>query len=87
MWAITRDIINPKCGDQPNLRRSGDWNDDKLTTAFSFQLRDDDDEPYFEGVSTDCSSEEAFAPLDDFGAAYGCTSIWYQNERGAWEQL
>lgn len=86
MWAITKDIINPSCGDAPVLAHSRTWRETRQTT-FPFQLRDDDGEVYFEGVSMDSTSEAAFAPLDDFGAAYGCTSIWYQDGHGDWEVL
>ena len=87
MWTITKDIINPSCGDKPVLAHSSNWREEKCATAFPFQLRDDDGELYFEGLSTDDSSERAFVPLDEFGAAYGCTTIWYQDAKGVWEQL
>ena len=66
MWTITRDIINPSCGDKPVLAHSSNWREEKRATAFPFQLRDDDGELYFEGLSTDDSSERYFAPLDEF---------------------
>lgn len=87
MWAITKDLINTQSGDHADLRRSADWDADKARTTFEFQLRDDDDEVYFEGVSTDCDSEDAFEPLDGIGQEYGCTTIWYKDAKGAWEVL
>jgi len=53
-----------------------------------FRLLDDDGEPYYLGrFFGDPSSEEAFAPLDDFGAPNaGCTEIQYLNN-GQWETL
>jgi len=53
-----------------------------------FRLKDDDGEVYFLGFfSGDWESEDGFGPLDNFGAGWGCTSIEYRNERGAWEVL
>lgn len=69
------------------MRRSPDGNAEKAKTAYAFQLRDDDDKVYFVGVSTNNDSEAAFRPLCVIGYEYGCTSIWYKNEEGAWEML
>lgn len=87
MWTITRDIINTGDGGKPKLVHSRGWTEDMLLHAFPFQLRDDDDNLYFEGASTDNDSEAAFEPLDEFGVAYGCTNILYRNEKGVWEVL
>ena len=87
MWVITKDLINARCGDRLDLRTSRDWDEGKAGTTYPFQLRDDDDEPYFEGVSTDCDSETAFEPLDCVGTEYGCTTIWYKDASGGWELL
>jgi hypothetical protein len=46
---------------------------------FKFRLLDDDNEVYGYGYSDDCDSEKAFAPLDEYEGAYGCTSIEYKN--------
>ena len=87
MWMITTDLINRQFHDHLDLRRSPDWNASAAKTAYAFQLRDDDDEVYFEGVSTDCDSEAAFEPLSGIGYEYGCTSIWYRNPDGINEML
>ncbi len=55
---------------------------------FQFRLLDDDEEVYFYGYCTSCDDEEAFAPLDEYGVAYGCTEIQYRNEKtGEFETL
>ncbi|WP_243689249.1 hypothetical protein [Geotalea toluenoxydans] len=49
---------------------------DKMT--HSFRLLDADNEVYYEGLSDDCDSGKAFAPLDDFGESFaGCVEIQY----------
>ena len=50
---------------------------------YEFRLVDDDGEVYCYGRTNDNSS---FAPLDDWGAHYGCTSIEYYVD-GKWEVL
>ncbi len=83
-WIITKDIIDE--GSQ-----EGHWWSYKEMTKeqaekicrYRFRLLDDDDEVYFEGLSSDSSS---FAALDLFGGSYGCTSIEYL-ETGKWEPL
>ena len=53
-----------------------------------FRCCDDDGIWYFKGISTSCDDEDAFAPLDDIGIAYGCTYIEYWNEdTNEWEVL
>lgn len=55
---------------------------------FKFRLLDDDGEIYFYGYSSSCDDEEAFEPLDCYGAAYGCTEIQYKDtETGEYETL
>ena len=54
---------------------------------FEFRCLDDDGIVYFYGCSRSCDDEEAFAPLDQTGQEYGCTSIEYCNEKGEWEEL
>lgn len=55
---------------------------------FKFRLLDDDGEIYFYGYSSSCDDEDAFAPLDYYGEAYGCTEIQYKNmETGEYETL
>jgi hypothetical protein len=45
---------------------------------FMFRLLDDDKETYFLGY---CEKDSSFAPLDDYGASYGCTEIQYKVNR------
>ena len=53
---------------------------------FKFRLKDDG-QVYYEGLCNDNNSQDAFAPLDDFGMPNaGCTSIEYFNN-GSWEVL
>ena len=49
-----------------------------------FELRDDDNELYFRGYST-CDS--SFAPLDEVGESYGCTTIRYRHNTGEMKTL
>ena len=57
------------------------WNT-HTPTPFHFKLFDDDDELYFTGTC----SEISFTPLDDYGAAFGCTYIQYYID-GHWRTL
>lgn len=54
----------------------------------AFRMRDDDGELYYSGrFLGDSESEEAFAPLDDFGTPNaGATTIEYYRA-GKWEQI
>ena len=45
---------------------------------YMFRLLDDDKETYFMGY---CKNPDSFAPLDDYGASYGCTEIQYKVDR------
>lgn len=52
---------------------------------YRFKVLDDDGTVYFWGV---CSDDSSFEPLDDVGAAYGCTEIQYKNPAtGVYETL
>ena len=53
-----------------------------------FRLLDDDGNVYFRGYMLDLfeDADKAFAPLDDVGAAYGCTEMQYR-ENGQWKTL
>ena len=53
---------------------------------FKFRLLDDDGCVYFYGYSDDCSGEDAFAPLDEYGVNFGCTDIQYI-ENGVYKSL
>lgn len=85
MWTITNDLIH-----EGNKVGTGSCNYDEAKAALlqhRFRLLDDDGEIYYEGLSDDCDSERAFAPLDDFGKGYaGCTEIHYLTD-GAWRQM
>lgn len=85
MWTITNDLID----DGKNVGTAS-VNYDETKAALlrhRFRLLDDDGEVYYEGLSEDCNSQRAFAPLDDFGKGYaGCTEIQYLTD-GGWRQL
>lgn len=78
-WIINKDVIN---GGEYDGMASGD-NVDESKCDHIFRMKDDDGEVYFYGVTNNSSS---FDPLDDFGSAFGCTSIEYK-ENGKWEVL
>lgn len=60
----------------------------EVPTLYSFRLLDGDGIVYAYGMSTDDSSEAAFAPLDRYMDDYGCTEIQYKNpETGVYETL
>jgi hypothetical protein len=85
MWTITNDLINAgkKVG-------TSSCNFNETQTAeikHRFRLVDDDGAIYYEGLSDDCDSPCAFAPLDDFGRGFaGCTEIHYLTN-GVWRCL
>lgn len=56
---------------------------------YSFRMYDDDGNLYYEGVSDDDDSSDAFDPLDDYGTPNaGCTTIKYRSSiTGQWETL
>ena len=60
----------------------------EIPPLYKFRLLDDDGTIMAYGLSTDCDTEAAFAPLDRYEGAYGCTCIEYKNtETGKWEEL
>ena len=85
MWTITNDLIDG--GKKVGM---SSCNFDETKTAllkYRFRLLDGDGEVYYEGVSDDCDSQHAFAPLDDFGkGAAGCTEVQYF-QGGCWNRL
>jgi hypothetical protein len=85
MWTITNDLV-----DDGKKVGTSSCNFDEAKAALlshRFRLLDDDAEVYYEGLSDDCDSQGAFAPLDDFGQGYaGCTQIHYF-DRHTWKQL
>ena len=92
MWVITRDLINLECeGEEQEVgTASRSYTEERKDECkYKFRMSDGDDIVYFYGLSNDNDTEEAFAPLDDFGAGgYGCTNIEYWNEtEKQWELL
>lgn len=85
MWLITHDFIDKGTN---NGLASCDFDENrKSSLACRFRLLDGDSEVYYEGLSDDCDTEAAFAPLDDFGIGHaGCAEIQYLR-RGKWETL
>ena len=85
MWIITHDILEN--GKNVDIR-SRDYDESvKDSLIHRFCLLDGDSEVYYEGLSDDCDSENAFAPLDDFGEGNaGCIEIQYYRS-GIWEAL
>ena len=85
MWTINNDLVDDgkKVG-----TASVNYEEAKAASLkHRFRLLDDDGEIYYEGVSDDCDSQCAFAPLDDFGKGYaGCTEIHFFTD-GAWRLL
>lgn len=79
---------------QPHYHVIGEWPTkackDAINGVFPFRLYDDDGELYFSGYSdtpfSQMDSDTAFLPLDQFGAAYGCTYMCVL-EAAVWEQL
>lgn len=85
MWIITHDILEH--GKKIDIR-SHDYDESlKESLIYRFRLLDGDGEIYYEGLSDDCDSENAFAPMDDFGEGNaGCTEIQYL-QGDVWEIL
>lgn len=85
MWIITNDILeNGKNVDIRSCDYDVSMKDEMI---YRFRLLDVDGEVYYEGLSDDCDSQNAFAPLDDFGEGHaGCTEIQYQ-QSGIWKTL
>jgi len=75
MWKITKNIIDLNEDHQVSHDHK-----EGADLPHHFRLFDDDGELYFEGVSDDDSSEDAFSPLDEYAMpSYGCTEIQYLN--------
>lgn len=73
--------------DGKNVGTSSCDYDETRALQHRFRLLDDDGEICYEGLSDDCDSQRAFAPLDDFGKGYaGCTGIDYFTD-GSWQEL
>ena len=89
MWMITKDYISissPAEGvGMYDIAKSSSQNVEEM--PYKFKLYDDDGELYFEGISSDRESEDAFDPLDWAQADSGCTEIRYLQDNGKWETL
>lgn len=87
MWKITKDKIDNGLSVG---RTSADFNEAKWVAAekTKFRLLDDDGEIYFYGEydGINGSESEAFAPLDEWGTAFGCTEMEYKKD-GEWKTL
>lgn len=85
MWIITHDFV-----DDGSKSGAASVNYDEAKAGLlkhRFRLLDDDGEIYYEGLSDDCVSQRAFAPLDDFGKGYaGCTEVHYFDGQ-SWKQI
>ena len=85
-WVVTKDIIDNGC-----MEGAGSYDDiDPKTLPDKFKLFDDDDNCYFRGKfdMENCGEEGEFAPLDNLGAAYGCTYLMYMTpEMDQYEML
>lgn len=79
MWRITEDKISESCGWASKV---GTHSAGTKEPTIKFRLLDDDGKVYFVGMM----SAYSFAPLDNFGAGYGCTELQYW-EDGHWTTL
>lgn len=60
----------------------------KTACPYHFKLYTDDNDLIYEGFCSDNDSEDAFAPLDDYGMPnFGCSYIQYKQPDGTWETL
>lgn len=100
-WIITRDYLAEQSASDDN--RAGVIGpsaatdeqvaalkvDGKPESSTAFRMYDDDGELYYSGYYLgDPTSEDAFGPLDDFGAPdSGCTEIRYRQPDGKWTTL
>lgn len=85
MWRITKDVIGH--GEMVGVSSFDCSKENTAELKHPFRLLDGDRIVYYEGVSDDCESGDAFAPLDDFGEGYaGCGFIEYLESSG-WKQL
>ena len=91
MWKRTRDYITSKEekaeGKTWKDKKSSNWDDEKAKekTFYKFRLKDDDEEIYLHGIS---SNDSSFAPCDYFEGLLGTTIIEYWNDnKKEWEML
>jgi hypothetical protein len=92
MWKITKDNVDNglSVGRTSSDFNETKWNEQKKNGEVTkFRLLDDDGEIYFYGEYDGLNGSEtkAFAPLDQWGAAFGCTELQFRNEEGEYETL
>jgi hypothetical protein len=81
-------VITLWCGSISNSGQDEPTKQDHSNFPHEFRLLDDDCEIYCYGYGATCDDEAAFAPLDEVGASYGCTSIEYRDAvTGEFEEL
>lgn len=86
MWKITKDFINDNLEECQVGSHSHDFDESKA--IYKFQLFDDDDILYYEGVCDTNDDDNAFEPLDYYEADSGCTYImYYDPSKDIWEVL
>jgi len=82
-WRITKDYLHEQDSSETNHTNYGNYKGNSKM-LIQFRLLDDDDNIYFQGITNDTD----FAPLDDFGVAFGCTSLHYKLlDSNVWEVL
>jgi len=82
-WEITKDYVS---GDTYHPKTIDEIVILKKVLPHEFRLYDDDGELYYEGLSDDQSTEDAFQPLDHY-TRDGCTDIKYLEANGIWRSL
>lgn len=94
VWAIHVDLITDPLRpiiieptESPNFPATINNFNFETSLPIGFRLRDGDDEIYFLGRMDRWTAEnEPFAPLDDYGRAYGCTGIELYKD-GSWTEV
>ena len=93
MWKINKSYISDGHeGKAVEVQvESADFDAEKAKGLYreAIQLFDDDGEKYFSGYSYEATGDEqdAFSPLDNYGAAFGCTYMKYRKDDGTWHIL
>ena len=84
-WIIDKDHIDN--GKAVGTMGPRGYTGDGTELHCQFRMYDDDGILYYEGRNNTSDDDNAFGPLDDFGAPNaGCTSIRYL-VKGRWETL
>jgi len=90
MWKITKVNVSSEVFKSGIGTKSCDFDEEtfKKLPHYEFRMLDGDGIVPYYGISTNNNTQEAFEPLDDFGAPNaGCTDIQYKNDLGEWENL